>query len=224
MNKKTIIIGITCAGLFIAGISYCITMSGCSRETALSTSLQEDGNVTVSANLDAPGPVEATAQAVVTQEPVAEQTKIYVHICGAVVHPGVYATVSGSRVCEMIELAGGLKEDAAGDYINQAEPVADGQRIYIPTKEEIEGLAASQVMEGSAKASDQAKEDSGLVNINTADAQELMTLPGIGQAKADSIIKYRTENGNFSRVDELMNISGIKEGVYDKISSYITVE
>lgn len=137
-----------------------------------------------------------------------------VYICGAVEHPGVYQLPPGSRVYEAVELAGGLTSDASFDAVNQAEEVTDGQMITVPTVEEQQ---AAQEEEQTSDASD------GKVNINTADAAELMTLPGIGASKAESILSYREEQGSFSSVEEIMNITGIKEGVYSKIKDYITV-
>lgn len=149
----------------------------------------------------------------------AQSDLIAVHICGAVKQPGVYEIADGSRLFELINLAGGLEENAAGDYINQAEKVEDGQRYYIPTLNEMEDLSVSEKFEGLQSNDKESKQK--LVNINTADAEELMTLPGIGEAKAKSIIDYRNNNGKFKNTEELMNIPGIKEGLYSKIASMI---
>lgn len=151
-----------------------------------------------------------------TEAEAPEAKECYVHVCGAVKNPGVYKLREGSRIYEAVELAGGLLEEACADSVNQAEEVSDGQMVKVPAKEEAH-LAAEE-------AADSTKEtDSGLVNINTADAEELMTLPGIGASKAESILAYRTEQGSFASVEEIMNITGIKEGVYSKIRDYITV-
>lgn len=150
------------------------------------------------------------------KEPEAEnRTECYVYICGAVVHPGVYQLASGSRIYEAVAMAGGLTEDASADSINQAEEVTDGQMIKILTIEEAQmTVSQTEVKEEGAE---------GKVNLNTADASQLMTLPGIGASKAESIIAYREEQGGFTSVEELMNIAGIKEGVYSKIKDKITV-
>lgn len=227
MNKKNIMIGMTCGFLIIAGIIYCISTSGCSPKASISSSLSEEEQISGAPEGQSNAvPTLGELDAVISDSPEqpGEAAEIYVHICGAVVNPGVYQTKAGSRVCDLIELSGGLDKAAAGDYINQAEQVSDGQRIYIPTLEEVESLTASQYMEGDLNSVKDAGEDSGLININTASAEEFMSLPGIGQAKADSIIGYRTTNGNFKTIEELMNITGIKEGVFNRISSYITVE
>lgn len=137
--------------------------------------------------------------------------KIFVYLCGEVVSPGVYELDAKSRVCDGIAAAGGLSENAAAEQINQAEHLEDGQMIKIPSMEEIENHA-------------QEENKSGLININQAGAEELMTLPGIGQSKADAIISYREKNGSFKDTQEIMNISGIKEKAYEKIKDSITVD
>jgi competence protein ComEA len=137
-----------------------------------------------------------------------------VYICGAVQNPGVYELMAGSRIYEAINMAGGLLEHASEDSINQAEELVDGQMIKILTKEEAKDQASAQTEQ---------KESDGRVNLNTADADELMSLPGIGEAKAMSILSYREERGSFSSIEDIMNITGIKEGVYSKIKDYITV-
>lgn len=148
---------------------------------------------------------------------IEETTDCYVYVCGAVKNPGVYSLSSGSRIYQAISLAGGLREDASEDSINQAEEVADGQMIKVLTVEE------AQTSVEQTDAGEGMKEDDGRVNLNTASADELMTLPGIGESKAMSILSYREERGGFGSIEELKNITGIKEGVYSKIKDYITV-
>ena len=145
------------------------------------------------------------------------QENIFVYVCGAVQKPGVYELLPGQRICDAIEAAGGLSEQAAGDSLNQAEVLSDGQMLRVLTTEE---AAAATVQPGQETA--ESSRD-GRVDINTADASALMSLPGIGQSKADAIIAYRNEHGAFKAPEELMNISGIKEGVYQKIKDSIKV-
>jgi competence protein ComEA len=124
----------------------------------------------------------------------------------------VYEVENGSRICDVLELAGGFSEDAGTDYLNLAETVSDGEKVYVPTADELEvELAAEE------------EADSGKININTATKEQLVTLPGIGESKADSIISYRTEHGGFSSIEEIMEIPGIKDAVFSKIKELITV-
>lgn len=133
---------------------------------------------------------------------------IVVHICGAVVNPGVYELPAGSRTYQAIQAADGFLEGARQDFLNQAAVLQDGIRLYVPTEEE---------------AAEALWEDEGLVNINTADEEELCTLTGIGSSKARSIIAYRTRNGNFQKTEDIMNVEGIKDGLFQKIKDSITV-
>lgn len=163
----------------------------------------------------------------------------YVYVCGAVKHPGVYEIHEGMRIFEVLQLAGGMTDEADPDWLNQAQQIADGQKLQIYTKEEAElmrsggmtdgvmdGLSASMSEGAFGPASDDAdaadtSEDK--VNINTAGKEELMTLPGIGEAKAEAILRYRQEHGSFGAIEEICQISGIKEAVFSNIKDRITV-
>ena len=115
-----------------------------------------------------------------------------------------------------MELAGGFTEEAAQDSLNLAAYVKDGDKITVYSKEE-----AEKSFVGNMEQPDMT--DGEYVNINTADKKTLMTLPGIGESKADAIISYREKNGMFSSIEDIMNISGIKQGAFDKIKSLITI-
>ena len=136
-----------------------------------------------------------------------------VFVCGAVKAPGVYELPAGSRVYEAIAIAGGTTDEAAQTAVNQAELLCDGQMIEIPTREEQMAKAAAE----------EARAD-GLVNINSADLEELKTLPGIGDSKARSIIAYREENGAFENPEDIKNVDGIGEGVFAKLDGCIKVD
>ena len=145
-----------------------------------------------------------------------EETDIFVYVCGKVNFPGVYKLEEGSRVYEAIEAAGGALEEADLDSVNQAELLTDGKQIKIYSKEEIsQGTAVNN--ESSLNVS------SGKVNINTADKNLLMTLPGIGESRAGDIIRYRDEHGLFSSIDDIKNISGIKDKMFEKIKDYLEI-
>lgn len=166
-----------------------------------------------------------------TKEETEDRTSVYVHVCGAVANPGVYEMPSDSRIFQALEAAGGINADAAAEYINQAVTVTDGQRIYVPTKQEAEAANAGAAGLGTDtadlwKESSQAETqtDDGKVNLNTADETELMTIRGIGEARAQDIIAYREANGGFRSIEEIMNVPGIKEATFEKIKDGIKVK
>lgn len=146
-------------------------------------------------------------------------SRCLVHICGAVKEPGVYSLPEGSRVVDAIRAAGGLTQDASERDVNQASVVADGMQIVVPTLEEVKngGYTWGAAAKGGGKTED------GLVDINTADAALLMTLPGIGQTRADAIVAYREQHGSFSTIEDIMKVDGIKEGSFAKLRDRITV-
>ncbi|MGO5159329.1 MULTISPECIES: helix-hairpin-helix domain-containing protein [unclassified Bilifractor] len=154
----------------------------------------------------------------------------YVYVCGAVNAPGVYELPTGSRVYEAIAMAGGMTGEADGRSLNQAAQVADGQQITVYTKEEAEKLPKNGSGAGTAEQSAGSGEDlsaggtgKAKVNINTAGREELMTLHGIGAARADAILAYREKHGSFSRIEDIMNVEGIKEKAFAKIRDDIVV-
>lgn len=174
---------------------------------------------------------ESHTEAGKTAPSVTEPPKeIFVDVCGAVAEPGVYKMPPDSRVFQAVEAAGGFREEAAETCINQAQPLCDGQQIYIPTKEEAEisGLkpegTAQKAPETGTLPEGTASAEENPVNLNTADSETLQTLSGIGEAKAQAIVAYREEHGGFSSVEELMQVPGIKESTFLKIKDKIAVE
>ena len=131
---------------------------------------------------------------------------ITVHICGEVHFPGVYTVYSDSRIYEIVKQAGGFTEYADVEAVNQAKEVSDGEQIYIPSVLDKDDPVTQ-----------------GLIDLNKANEATLCTIPGIGAARAKQIIEYREKNGNFQKVEDIMKISGIKEGMFEKIAPYITV-
>ena len=162
-----------------------------------------------------------------------EPAFIYVHVCGAVERPGVYEMSLGSRFYEAVETAGGFAEDACRDYLNMAEPLADGSRLEIPTAESVlEGGDTGEkeysyytVPERTASQSESVGgSDAGLVNINTADIAGLCALPGVGEGRAKAIIEYREKQGGFQKKEDIMQVSGIGEKMYARMEEYLSVE
>ena len=151
---------------------------------------------------------------------------VSVHVCGAVGASGVYELKASARVGDAVDAAGGFKKNADVDYLNLAENIYDGQKIVVYTKKQVRsfgGKGPADGMNGINYDIYTKGYGSALLNINTASKEELMTLQGIGESKAADIISYRESNGRFNSTDELMNIPGIKEGVFSKISDNITV-
>ncbi len=139
------------------------------------------------------------------------ENKILVYVCGAVMEPGVVELEATARVIDAVNLVGGMLPEADAAYLNLAGKLTDGEKIYVPT-----------IIETEAWKKEQMQVD--IVNINTADKDELCTLSGIGESKAEDIIAYREKNGSFKKKEELMNISGIKESLFEKIVDKITIE
>ena len=139
-----------------------------------------------------------------------EVSHIFIHVCGEVEHPGVYKLPEGSRACDAVEAAGGLTEAAAEDYFNLAQVLLDGQQLRIPDREETEAFTEA----GGTAAK---------VNLNTASKEQLMTLTGIGEARAEAILAYRRDAGPFLVIEDIMKVSGIKEAAFQKIKDDITV-
>lgn len=151
-----------------------------------------------------------------------EKSSVYVYICGEVIKPGVYELSGDSRIYEAVDAAGGFTENAARECVNLASKVSDGMQITIYNREEAASLLADSAPVGE-NAGKSGTAGSGLVNLNTATKEELMTLKGIGESKAEDIIRYREKSGGFKKIEDIMKISGIKENGFQKIKDSITV-
>lgn len=160
-----------------------------------------------------------------------ELKTVIVDIKGMIKKPGVYEVGSTSRVNDVITLAGGLKKGADTTLINLAKLVEDEMTIIIPSSKEIEEKYKEEVCicncpeitNDACIEEFPTEEEKILVNINTASKEELTKVPGIGESKADSIIKHRKEHGDFKSTQEIKTVSGIGESLFEKIKDYITV-
>ena len=148
-----------------------------------------------------------------------------VYVCGEVVRPGVYLLPENSRVYQALEAAGGMTDAADPKALNQAELLTDGQQITVYSVEEAErmGISGIKTAVSGAGASGGQSGISAKVNINTAGKEELMTLSGIGESRAEDIIRYREEHGGFSSVEDIQNVGGIGEKSFQKIREQIEV-
>lgn len=164
---------------------------------------------------------------------------VYVDIKGAVKKPGVYKINSDKKIIDVITMAGGLMENANTDNINLSKKVTDEMVIIIYTNEEVknsnivdtvikvidkECVCPNIQNDGciNTEINDSITNVNKTININTATLDELMSINGLGEAKAKAIIKYREENGYFKIIDDLLNVSGIGEALFEKIKEYIT--
>lgn len=147
---------------------------------------------------------------------------VVVDVSGAVVSPSVVRLDDGARVDDAIEACGGLADNADVSTVNRAAVLHDGEKLYIPAEGEdvsaVQGSAA-----GVAAPDASAQEQGGLVNINTATAEQLQTLKGVGPATADKIIEYRTLYGAFGSIEDIKNVSGIGDKTFDGFKDQITV-
>jgi competence protein ComEA len=158
-------------------------------------------------------PSGGTASAPASASPSPEVV-VLVDVAGWVRRPGVYEFTEGARVIDAIDAAGGARSGAVLEALNLAAPLTDGTQILVP-REGQEGVAPAPVTGGAVAG--------GLINVNSAIATELEELPGIGEVIAQRIIDYRTENGPFATVDELLDVSGIGDAILESIRELVTV-
>lgn len=162
----------------------------------------------------------------VTSEPVEQKsTAIMVDVKGAVKKPGVYQLSADSRVMDAITVAGGYLEKADSRLINHAQKLVDEMVIYIPLKGEVmeQEVMQSLVTAPAQVQGSSSSDSSGKVNLNTADEAALMTLPGIGPAKAKAILDYRQQNGSFKVIEDLKSVTGIGDKTFERLADLITV-
>jgi competence protein ComEA len=178
----------------------------------------------------APAPAEASlpfastsvrgAGVVTTAPSTTEATEVVVDVEGAVVQPGVHRLPSGARVTDAVAAAGGLSPTADGARLNLAAPLQDGQRVYVPAVGQDPPPVVGPSGPGEAGASG---EPTGPVNLNTADADALDALPGVGPATAAAIIEHRKEIGGYTSVEQLLDVRGIGEAKLDQLRPLVTV-
>jgi competence protein ComEA len=159
--------------------------------------------------------VTATPDLRVQITPTAATIEVYV--AGAVANPGVYALPTGSRVHAALEAAGGPAEDADFERINLSAFLVDGQRVYMPSAGE------AVPVDDTSRASASLDAAQPLLNINGADLLTLMSLPGIGERNAAAILSYRADHGLFTSLEELLNVPGIGQAILDEIRALITL-
>lgn len=161
--------------------------------------------VLVSALVNRPGssPVVLATAAPVT-------TGIFVHVLGAVVDPGLYQLREGDRVVDALAAAGGFAGDADEAQQNLARVLVDGEQLVVPVIGSVPPLSPGGIVGGK-------------VNVNTADAATLETLPRVGPAMAQRIIEWREANGRFTTIEDLMSVTGIGEKTFEGLQDLVVV-
>lgn len=214
-KKKFLIIGAICVTIVIGGVIYFFMQS--EQEEFINFEDLENNVENV--------------ENIVQNEIVEEKAKIVVHISGEVANPGVISLDEGSRLIDAINSSGGLTSKADISKVNLAYVLEDAQKIYIPSiddKDEIAYISEDSgntgvVTSGNGQTSTK-KEEKLMININTANEEQLEQLPGIGTSIATRIVEYRKENGKFNSIEDIKNVSGIGDAKFNKIKDNICVK
>ncbi len=223
-KKKIFIIGAIITIFIIGGIIYYFVQKGEEEYIDFEEELNNNFDNTVE-NI-----VQDNNEDVNENNDIEENTKIMVHISGQVVNPGVITLEEGARVIDAVNAAGGLTAEADINKVNLAYILADAQKIYIPSIKEKEDVEVISEASGSSaevsgkEGKNETKTENLMININTASEAELQKLPGIGSSIAARIVAYRKENGKFTTIEDIQNISGIGTSKFNNIKNYICVK
>lgn len=211
LDKDYIVIGI----IIIAVIIFIVLNIGKVTEF----NKEEKENTTINASIEeSKNDIEEKEN---KEEPKEMGTGIFVHIDGWIQNPGVYEIKENDRVNTIIEKAGGLKEGASIKSINLAARLSDGDKIYIPNREEEKQIETTEVKRnntGTVKITKNSK-----ININKASISELKQITGIGESTANKIIDYRENVGKFKKIEDIKEVKGIGDSKYESIKDKITI-
>jgi competence protein ComEA len=201
----------------------------------LNTTVNSQSDVSISSDTGSNTDTEGTSNIIdTTFEENAEISVIKVYICGHIKTPGVYDIKDGSRLVDLVNLAGGAVEDACLEAINLAQILVDSQKFYIPSLDEVKKSGLSFFSEWgninsisshstSIDTNDSQSFQNNVININFANLSELIQLPGIGNVIAQNIIDYRNKYGQFKSIEELKNVKGIGEKKFEGIKDLISI-
>lgn len=221
--------------IFVLCILICMFVAGCGgQDSTLTLNSKPEENVTGDEQLTNRNNMDEDSSASANQDNIVADSSasidqdtemIYVYVTGQVKTPGVYRLNQDDRVYKAIEAAGGFTKKASKVSLNLADGLTDGEHIHVLSKTQYKEQYATQEKKASDIVSegDDESGSASLVNINSAGKEALLTLPGIGEAKADAIIAYRENTGLFHTIEDIMNVPGIKEGAFTKIKDKITV-
>ena len=237
------ILAVICIGMAVCGVKIWLDASHKPSVVYSNYNIPVE-SIEVAMNSSGPLPVSPTpGTTVASQIETSASGFIPVYLCGAVVCPGIYEIEPGTYLYEVVHTAGGLRPDAADEYLNLVYSISEAVSIYIPTDSEmlsfLEGesnTSSSYIRTGllqgiwgvgggqsDSPGATNTTNAPALININTADQTELETLPGVGEVTAKAIISYREKSGGFAKTEDIMNVPGIKEGRFEAIRAFITV-
>jgi competence protein ComEA len=221
-REKALLVGIYAASLALVwtlGYGWGRSSANSPLHTA---GVHTQGSVEV-IDLSQPSPATAPIEPSAQTEPLST-AEVVVHVSGAVKQAGVYRLAPDSRVADAIEQAGGASENADLDALNLAEPLQDGQKIHVPRKGEASAPTTASVSPPrTPRRAPQAAAVQFPINLNTATAEQLEAIPGIGPVLAQRIIEYRQTHGRFQSVDELLEVRGIGPKRLESMRPYVTV-
>ncbi|WP_417331652.1 helix-hairpin-helix domain-containing protein [Gordonibacter urolithinfaciens] len=209
--RLPVLVGVTAVAIVVMACAGKLLLDAASSEGF--AVVQPGGAEQAAGDGDADAAAEAGA-------PQVAPAPLRVHVGGAVAAPGVYDLAEGARVLDAVEAAGGFAEGAARDALNLARTVSDGEQVVVPNEADI---AAQEAASAGAGASAPAGSASGKVNINTASATQLDTLPGVGASTAEKIVADREANGPFKTVEDLKRVSGIGDKKFAALADAICV-
>jgi competence protein ComEA len=188
--------------LLVVGLAF---LRSASPAPTLTLPRAEPGSAPVDGAGESTAPAAPGTVPPITVAPVT----VTVHVAGHVAHPGVYAVPAGARVADAVVAAGGAAADADLELLNLASRLSDGERVYVPAKGEVAPAVVVSPAAGGGAAGSQAGAAAGPVDLNTATAEQLEALPGVGPATSKAILAYRASHGRFRSVTELLEVPGI---------------
>ena len=218
-NKKIIGLAIISIIIFIVSIFlYKQKSSNAFKEEYMTEIFEEESTD----NMEYTAPLEEDTT--IANEDSIEKNKIVVEIKGEVAKPDVYHLEEGSIIKDLIDIAGGVTTEADLSSINRAEELMDHELIIIGNiNDETESSVVQNSSEFNSISNNNSNKGGTLININTADLEQLKEITGIGDIKAQSIIDYREANGGFKSLEELKNVDGIGDKTFEKIKDEITL-
>ncbi|GIV10127.1 MAG: hypothetical protein KatS3mg019_2218 [Fimbriimonadales bacterium] len=227
LKERATLLGLYATSVVLAGLLGYGWGRG-ETQPALQTASLQGGTVEV-IDLGKPEPALQASDAIAESSEPPPPKELAVHVAGAVKQSGVYRLPTNSRVDDAIRQAGGATANADLDALNLAEPITDGQKIYVPRKGETPPpTVATAISPPSASNAPRPEKSVPVarfpIDLNTASAEQLEAIPGIGPVLAQRIVDHRRANGRFNSVDELLEVSGIGQKRLENMRSYVTVK